>query len=133
MSAFGAGQVGNLPHHTLRVGFHSPLPPARTGVADYSASLLTALRALGPVELSPSRADVHLYHIGNNGAIQARLEATKALATTRSTSLEQLVSKEADADLSQTLVKLSQTQTAYQAALQTGGKILNTSLLDYLR
>jgi glycosyltransferase involved in cell wall biosynthesis len=50
----------------MKVGFHSPLPPARTGVADYSAALLTALRARGPVELFPARADVRLYHIANN-------------------------------------------------------------------
>ena len=50
----------------MKVGFHSPLPPARTGVADYSAALLTALRALGSVELFPARADVRLYHIANN-------------------------------------------------------------------
>jgi glycosyltransferase involved in cell wall biosynthesis len=50
----------------MKVGFHSPLPPARTGVADYSASLLIALRAFGPVELFSTQADVQLYHIGNN-------------------------------------------------------------------
>ena len=50
----------------MKIGFHSPLPPAHTGVADYSASLLRALRALGPVELFPARADVHLYHVANN-------------------------------------------------------------------
>jgi glycosyltransferase involved in cell wall biosynthesis len=50
----------------MKVGFHSPLPPARTGVADYSAALLTALRARGTVELFPARADVRLYHIANN-------------------------------------------------------------------
>ncbi len=48
------------------VGFHSPLPPARTGVADYSAALLRALRNLGDVRPQASEADVHLYHIGNN-------------------------------------------------------------------
>ena len=48
------------------VGLHSPLPPARTGVADYSAALLTALRAFGSVELFPARADVRLYHVANN-------------------------------------------------------------------
>src|SRR6266404_3751427 len=42
------------------------MPPARTGVADYSASLLAALRALGTVELAPARADIRLYHIANN-------------------------------------------------------------------
>src|ERR1051326_3838763 len=48
------------------IGFFSPLPPARTGVADYSAALLTALRRHGPVEPDNTRADVALYHIGNN-------------------------------------------------------------------
>jgi hypothetical protein len=51
---------------TVTVGFHSPLPPARTGVADYSASLLRALRKLGDVRTNVQHADVHLYHIGNN-------------------------------------------------------------------
>jgi glycosyltransferase involved in cell wall biosynthesis len=50
----------------VKVGFHSPLPPARTGVADYSAALLTALRAFGSVELFPARADVRLYHVANH-------------------------------------------------------------------
>jgi glycosyltransferase involved in cell wall biosynthesis len=59
-----AGQVEDLPH--LTVGFFSPLPPARTGVADYSAALLAALRQHGRVEVSPKRCDVALYHLGNN-------------------------------------------------------------------
>jgi glycosyltransferase involved in cell wall biosynthesis len=51
----------------VRVGFFSPLPPARTGVADYSAALLRALRKTGDVRVNNSRADVALYHLGNNG------------------------------------------------------------------
>lgn len=74
-----------------------------------------------------------LYHIGTNGAIQSRLEATAQLDSRRGFTLETLISKEADADLAQTLVKLTQTQTAYEAALQSGGRILSSSLLDYLR
>jgi len=50
----------------VRVGFHSPLPPAPTGVADYAAVLLTELRRFGEVQAGARRADVHLYHIGNN-------------------------------------------------------------------
>lgn len=72
-------------------------------------------------------------HFGNNGAVQQRLEASASLAVSRGDSLEVLVSREADADLAQTLVRLNQTQNAYQAALQSGAKLLNTSLLDYLR
>lgn len=74
-----------------------------------------------------------LYHISSNGAIQSRLETTKSFLGERSTALEGQVSNEVDADLAQTLVKLSQTQTAYQAALQSGARALNLSLLDYLR
>jgi flagellar hook-associated protein 3 FlgL len=74
-----------------------------------------------------------LYHISSNGAIQSRLEATQALNQERGLNIETQVSKEVDADLAQTLVKLNQTQTAYQAALQSGARALNLSLMDYLR
>ena len=50
----------------MTVGFFSPLPPAPTGVADYSAQLLPLLRALGPVAIAPAQCDVALYHVGNN-------------------------------------------------------------------
>lgn len=50
----------------MKVGFHSPLPPAQTGVADYSAALLGALKQLGNVQVNARDADVHLYHLGNN-------------------------------------------------------------------
>jgi len=49
----------------MTVGFFSPLPPARTGVADYASALLTAMRASGQV-LENRRGDVNLYHLGNN-------------------------------------------------------------------
>jgi glycosyltransferase involved in cell wall biosynthesis len=43
------------------------MPPARTGVADYSAALLPALRRQFTVEVNPvSPCDAELYHIGNN-------------------------------------------------------------------
>lgn len=77
--------------------------------------------------------DNFLHHLGNIGAVQARLEAAESISRTRTQSVEVLVSKEVDADLAQTLVRLSQTQNAYQAALQSGGTILNQSLLDYIR
>jgi glycosyltransferase involved in cell wall biosynthesis len=55
----------------VTVGFFSPLPPARTGVADYSAELLRALAPLGSVKVNARDAaagiDVALYHLGNNG------------------------------------------------------------------
>jgi glycosyltransferase involved in cell wall biosynthesis len=50
----------------MRVGFFSPMPPAATGVADYSAALLPLLRGFGAVEITPQACEVALYHVGNN-------------------------------------------------------------------
>jgi glycosyltransferase involved in cell wall biosynthesis len=53
----------------VRVGFYSPLPPARTGVADYSAALAAELHARGEVKTAPHSGtpyDIALYHLGNN-------------------------------------------------------------------
>jgi glycosyltransferase involved in cell wall biosynthesis len=49
--------------------FHSPLPPERTGVADYSATLLPELERLAQVIVNPTgpTPGLDLYHIGNNG------------------------------------------------------------------
>jgi glycosyltransferase involved in cell wall biosynthesis len=55
----------------MRVAYHSPLPPSRSGIADYSALLLPALRERVDVVLAePGKrspdADVALYQIGND-------------------------------------------------------------------
>jgi len=66
------------------------------------------------------------------GAAQARLEAVAKQNSSESISVNQLISQESDADLAQTLVELNQLQAAYSAALQSAGKILRISLLDYI-
>src|SRR6185295_19546042 len=62
--------AGISPFHesggSMTVGFFSPLPPSATGVADYSAALLEAMRKQGRVEVDAQRSDVSLYRIGNN-------------------------------------------------------------------
>ncbi len=51
----------------MTLGFHSPLAPRRTGVADYAAALLGELRARGQVLVNSRRsAQVELYQLGNN-------------------------------------------------------------------
>lgn len=74
-----------------------------------------------------------IVQIGTNGALQSRLEALTSVAQQRSLAIDQRVSQEADVDLAETLVRLTQTQTAYQAALQSANRLLNQSLLDYIR
>ena len=73
-----------------------------------------------------------LFHYGNTGAVETRLEVAATLAQGRARSLEGLVSQESDADLAETMVALSEIQNAYTAALKTGGTILGQSLLDYI-
>lgn len=57
----------------MRVAYYSPMPPERTGVADYSALLVPALGRRVDLDVRPrgrKRAargvDLCLYHVGNN-------------------------------------------------------------------
>jgi glycosyltransferase involved in cell wall biosynthesis len=55
----------------MKVAYYSPLPPSRSGIADYSTLLLPALRErIDVVVAEPGRrapaADVALYHLGND-------------------------------------------------------------------
>jgi len=58
----------------MRVAFFSPLPPSRSGIADYSETLAAHLKPLVELELfadgdqpfDASRFDIALYHLGNN-------------------------------------------------------------------
>ncbi|MCP9486985.1 MAG: glycosyltransferase family 4 protein [Gaiellaceae bacterium MAG52_C11] len=57
----------------MRVAYYSPMPPERSGIADYSSLLLPALRRRLDVRVAkhgrtrPARGtDLSLYHVGNN-------------------------------------------------------------------
>ena len=57
----------------MKVAFYSPLPPSRSGIADYSALLLPELeKHIEVVVARPGRfrrdpaADIRLYHVGND-------------------------------------------------------------------
>ena len=71
--------------------------------------------------------------IATTGALQARMDAATSIAQTRAASLDKLISSHANADMATVIVQLTETQTAYQAALASGAKLMNLSLLDYLQ
>ena len=57
----------------MKFAYFSPMPPERSGIADYSALLVPALRARTELEVvrrgrrrSPRSADLCVYHIGNS-------------------------------------------------------------------
>jgi len=70
--------------------------------------------------------------IADNSALQTRMESVKAQSEARFNNIQSLISKDADVDVSQTMVNLTRVRTAYQAALQSGAQVMKLSLLDYL-
>lgn len=58
----------------MRVAFFSPMPPSKSGIADYSAALAEPLSRLvdlevfdkAPTSFDPAKFDVNLYQLGNN-------------------------------------------------------------------
>lgn len=77
--------------------------------------------------------DMLVSSIAEHGGVQTRIEASQSQLADRELGLSSLVSAETEADLPSTIVKLNQTQTAYQAALQSAANIMKISLLDYIR
>ena len=67
----------------MSVAYYSPMPPERSGIADYSALLVPALRSRLDVEVASrggaADGDVAIYHVGNDaqmhGWIVERLRA----------------------------------------------------------
>jgi len=98
---------------SLEAGDRSALTTAQEGLIDSENLLVSAL--------------------GEHGGVQSRIEAARTQQTELQLSLESLVSGETDADLPSTIVKLTQSQTAYQAALQSAANIMRLSLLDYIK
>ncbi len=72
------------------------------------------------------------YQVAYNGNIQTRLDTASSFATSQSTSLTKAISNASGADAVQTAVQLNQTQTAYEAALETTSRVLQVSLVDFL-
>jgi flagellar hook-associated protein 3 FlgL len=72
-------------------------------------------------------------NIAANGVVQSTLETANTAATQLGTNITTQTTNLTGADLATTLTKLDQTQTAYQAAMESGVMIMNLSILDFLK
>jgi len=72
------------------------------------------------------------YQVANNGVAQTHLDAASTLVTNNSTSLNTMISNSSSANMVQTMVQLNAAQNAYQAALESGVKVMQLSILNYL-
>jgi flagellar hook-associated protein 3 FlgL len=92
---------------------------------------IAAVRATQPGLLDSE--NLIIAAMADAGGMQTRIEAAQAQQLDRAMGLEKLVSTESSVDLPTTIVKLNQAQTAYQAALASAAKVMNLSLLDYIK
>jgi flagellar hook-associated protein 3 FlgL len=73
------------------------------------------------------------YQVANNGNVQTRLTAASTFASSQITNLDGTISKDSGADIVQVMTQLSQSQVAYEAALQSSAKIMQLSILDFIQ
>jgi flagellar hook-associated protein 3 FlgL len=67
------------------------------------------------------------------GAVQSRLENTEFNLDIINIQLEQVISDNIDADFAEVIVELNAQTNAYQAALNAAGRVIQPSLLDFIR
>ncbi len=65
-----------------------------------------------------------IFHVANNGVNQARLESAATSTSSQLSSLKQAFTSVTGADVTQSIVQLTQTQSTYQAALQSSSVLL---------
>ena len=78
-------------------------------------------------------SDNIIFHVGSLGAQQTRLDLAATTLQNRMSALDKNISDATSADLVQTIVQLNQAQNSYQAALQSGSKIMQLSILNYIQ
>ena len=92
----------------------------------------TAITNTDSVNLSKDENHI-AYQVANNGVLQNQLTAAATFATSRAQALDKMISTASSADIVETMVQLNQAQTSYQAALQSGAKIMQLSILNYIQ
>ncbi|MDE0577097.1 MAG: hypothetical protein OSB39_09145, partial [Opitutales bacterium] len=70
--------------------------------------------------------------MGELAAKMVRMETVKSHDEDYYMELSERVSRDLDVDVSEAIMRLMQASTSYQAALQVGAQIMNTSLLNYI-
>ncbi len=70
--------------------------------------------------------------VTDNGTRSARLDLISNRLTSQKTTFEVLKSENEDVDISEVAIKLTSTELSYNAALMATGKIMQTSLMNYI-
>jgi flagellar hook-associated protein 3 FlgL len=139
--------AGNSSPMEIQLSETASLSPLTSGATNQAVggfindlvALRDALEAGDSTALSTVQADLIASEdmlvsaLAEHGAVQMRIEVNRAQQVASVETVFGLISSETTADLPQTIVRLNQSQTAYQAALQSAANIMQISLLDYIR
>ncbi|MBA3846322.1 MAG: flagellar hook-associated protein FlgL [Planctomycetes bacterium] len=139
---------GNLDEFAINVTPTSSETVNRNGYAMFQegtdvfaqiVSLRDALTANDPQAIRDTLAGIDAAHgqvvdlHGGVGGQVRRLEAARDQMEQTRVSIQGLISRAEDADLPSTIADLQLAETALEAGLQTGARLLQRSLLDYLQ
>ncbi|WP_206098576.1 flagellar hook-associated protein FlgL [Paenibacillus montanisoli] len=124
-------------------GSANPAPPAAATTPDNLFTVLSGLqKAFSAGDQSQAgallgqlttRMDKILNVRAEVGARSNRIDLMDARIKDLNVNMTELNSKIEDADMAETITKLQEDQNVYQASLSVGAKIIQPSLLDYLR
>ena len=147
-SISGVTYVGNTSDSLVPIGDGRAISPSagaattNPAIATFINRIVTLRDAMKSGDASSVKAlnaqmasdeDMFISAIGTVAAVQSRIESNQTQLEARANDLSGLIAKDTDADVATTMVQLTQSQTAYQAALSSTANIFKSSLLDYLR
>ena len=98
---------------------------------DLQSGNTTAVNTTDAPQLAKDGDNI-LYQVTVNGVLQSRLQTAGTQASQQNLSFDTEISQKTSADIAKTMTEFTQTQTAYEAALESGSYILNLSILDFL-
>jgi flagellar hook-associated protein 3 FlgL len=112
------------------------------GSPDVMGSLMVLIDALRNNDADVVRSIIEGIDTGRDGVLDQRaaagarvirLETTELRSTDYQLNFTELLSETEDADITKLVADLAQQETLYQAALQAAAKVIQPSLLDFIR
>jgi flagellar hook-associated protein 3 FlgL len=143
----GVSYVGNSTQTSVQISDTASIAPGSTGdtntklgdFINHLVQLRDALNSGSTANVSAAQSllegdeDNIVSAMSENGAVQLRIEVSQSQSKERLANVNTLISGETSVNLPEAITKLSQASLAYDAALQSMSKIMNVSLLDYVR
>ena len=109
----------------------SSLIDLRNGLSNPNIAEMSEVVQLAEKELIVQE-DSLIDKLGELSSLMVRMETVRAHDEEYFLEINQKLASDLDVDLSEAIMKLTRVSTAYQAAMQVGAQLLNTSLLNYL-